>query len=285
MRKILAFVLPLLLLSCDKNILYIQLPNTVWEISTATQTGWACFPDAAHAYLYTRDYASEQTQAVNGTYTVDGHSVVVTSSNGNSTRLIRTYSHLKNSKNKNFTKLGPQFEGGLSGSIWTTIEDNDWLFYYFREDDQCIGITHRNNSHKEGQPYLWESEDMAYSLDGNQVQIGSGHAVLHKDILVMDGVMGYKCESPEVEEGAGPLAGTIWFFESDSQYPGLFIFPSSTQCIRFMMRSAMVYESLSGTYEYKDGTLSLQVGDLSGECKIQDGAFTFLDKVYKKLAE
>ena len=119
--------------SCGKNGLYISVDNTAWEISTATQVGWPCFLDDQHVSVIQVNHQNGNYQTLNGTFSVKGHRVDVMA-DGTSLYMVRTFSHLKNSSNRNYKKLSPEAPESLDGSIWAHLKDGDFTFYYFQEN-------------------------------------------------------------------------------------------------------------------------------------------------------
>ena len=103
-RILLALSVLLLSVSCGKNGLYISVDNTCWEYTLDDQTAWVCFQDDEQASIVQANYGSNNYQTMHGTYVVDGHRVEVTTGS-KLTRLIRTFSHLKNSSSKNIKSV------------------------------------------------------------------------------------------------------------------------------------------------------------------------------------
>ena len=104
MKRFLAAMFVLFsVLSCGKNGtdgVYISVRNTSWEIRADNQVAWPSFigSDQAAIVMYTSEYNA--FQILNGSYTVDGHRVSVAAES--TVTMVRTFSHLKNSSNKNY---------------------------------------------------------------------------------------------------------------------------------------------------------------------------------------
>ena len=105
-RLVYALLLVIFAASCGKNGWYINVDNTAWEISTDTQTGWPCFLDDVNVSIIQKKKDNSHFSTLNGTFIVDGHRVDVLA-DGGSVRMTRTFSHLKNSNNRNYKSLSP----------------------------------------------------------------------------------------------------------------------------------------------------------------------------------
>ena len=109
------------LTSCRMDSLYIQIPGTNWSIEQGNQRLMVHFGDERFASIQ-RNNETGGLQVTNGTYTTKGHSVAVTADHdGSIHKLVRTFSHLKNSSNKNFSSFWPEAPETMENTVWTTI--------------------------------------------------------------------------------------------------------------------------------------------------------------------
>ncbi|MBP5333717.1 MAG: hypothetical protein J6Y66_06075 [Bacteroidales bacterium] len=289
MRKIFsAAVLILAAASCSKYVmdpLRLEIDNTFWSYSTETQTARVCFPDGEHASVLQLDMNTNSFQAVHGTYSLDGHRVLLTGDNWpNDIKFVRTFTHLKNnSTNRNLTPLKPAAWDNLAGSVWTTLVADDLHLVFFDHDGTCVEATFGNVVHKEGKPYGWEWSRKDYSLNGTKLEAGSVRATMFEDFLLADNISVFRT-SPTVENtGSAALAGTVWTYDS-SGYPGLIIFTSASTFTRVLVASRVVYVALTGTYKLSGAELTMTDGaEIKETCQLSADRFTFLEKNYVKV--
>ncbi len=287
-RKFYVFALIILAVtSCGKNGLYINVANSLWEIHTETQIGFVGFLGEDCASTIQTDFTQGYTQVMNGTYTVDGHAVDIAPYVGTGNRLVRTFSHLKNSRNKNLTRLSPDAPENLEGSVWVVLEKANLHFVHFRADGKVIGGYYPNVVRQEGHSYGWNWGASSYSLSDNRLSMGTGNGgtLYHKDLLALDEFC-VPCASTLKGKysTSGALAGTVWAYQS-SGYPGFIIFTSDTEFTRILVMSNVIFGTLSGTYELKGNSLVMDTEELHETCNIAGDQFVYLEKTYKLVKE
>ena len=289
MRKtILIIAVALTSVACSKYVidpLRINIDNTYWSYSTDEQTARVCFPDGEHASVLQLDYASHTCQALHGTYSLDGHRVLLTGNNWpNEIKFVRTFSHLKNnSTNKNLTPVATAPHTSIAGSVWTTMSDNNLNVVYFGHDGTCVDATFINAIHKEGLDYGWDWHTDNYVHEGKNIKVGNLSATLFDDMMQVED----KCvliTAPAVEsDGSSALTGTIWTYDTKS-YPGLIIFTSDSTFTRVLVGSGVVYVYLNGTYQLSGTSLTMKDGgDINETCQLSADRFTFLERSYVKV--
>ena len=280
-RLVYALLLVFFAASCGKNGWYINVDNTAWEISTDTQVGWPCFLDDVNVSIIQKNKDNSHFSTLNGTFTVDGHRVDV-SADGGSIRMIRTFSHLKNSSNRNYKSLSPLAPAPLGGSIWACMKDTDFIFYHFLDDGSCRKGVFKNAPHKEGIPYGWEISSPAYTVDGSHFSSADdkgsffGNSFLKLETMAVPFV-----SAPGSTEGSSSLKGTLWNYRTNS-YPGFILFTSATEFTRILVSSPTAFDVLTGTYRIKGNSVEFitEATELCRTCPISNGQFTYLEKSY-----
>lgn len=157
-RTIVALAMLLMAVSCSKILepLYIGISNTTWSYTLDDQRALVHFGSDDRVTIVQRSNGNGAVQFNNGTYSVDGHSVDILSDEGTSNRLVRTFSHLKNSKNKNFSTFKPQEYASLDYTVWTSLRKDVFRLVYFTPDGKTEQVSFKNVTHEEGVPYGWE---------------------------------------------------------------------------------------------------------------------------------
>lgn len=289
------FFLALLLIvfavsSCGKNGWYINVDNTAWEISTDTQVGWPCFLDDEHVSIVQVNQSSGYMQTLNGTFTVKGHRVDVTA-DGTSLYMIRTFSHLKNSSNKNYRSLSPEVPQELAGSVWAYMKDTDLHFFYFRENATYLSGVYSNVAHREGIDEGWKTfTTVPYELAGSQFSsVEAGKGSFFKSFLRLDSAAVPLVSRPGSLDGSSSLEGTLWSYTPSTlpgDYVAILIFTSARDFTRIVVGSEVIFGTLTGTYEVKENSVSFttEAAELCEDCPIEDGQFTYLKKTYSLLS-
>ncbi len=270
--------------SCGKNGLYINVDNTVWEYTTDTQTAWVDFLDGERAGIIGTNGSNYQTNT--GTFTVDGHRVLFTSEDGFSNQFVRTFSHLKNSKNKNYWTKSPEAIGNPKGSVWAAIVEGNLQMLYLADNGYTLEGSFKNVSHKEGIPYGWSWKQKLYSTSGSRFVHGDEEGTSYGGFIRLPDYCIPCVNTPKEDAGfGGDLAGTVWTYET-SGYPGFIIFTSNTEFTRVLVSSVYVFSVLNGTYSIKGNSLEFITDseELNRTCRISDGRFTYLEKTYSKAA-
>lgn len=288
MRKVLPIILLVLVsASCKKMIepIRIQMPGTYWSYSVGDQTARVTFPDGRHASVLQKDLTSHACQALHGTYSTDGHRVLLTGENWPSEiRFVRTFSHLKNnSTNKNMTPLSPVAHSNLAGSVWATMADNNLNLVFFDHDGTCVDATYRNVIHKEGTAYGWKWGRREYLLSGDKLTVGSVTGTLYEDFIQVDTVAVFNAAPEQGGTATSALNGTVWTYDT-AGFPGLLIFTSGSTFTRVLVSSGIVYYTLNGTYQLSGTSLTMTDGaDINETCQLSADRFTFLEKDYVKV--
>lgn len=270
-------------LSCGKNGtdgVYISVRNSCWQISTATQVAWPCFIGNDIASIVQVNHELGAYQVMNGFYTVDGHRVNILAES--SILMVRTMSNLKNSSNKNCTRLSPEAPSSLKGTLWVSMKDDDFTFIYHVADGECVSGKYVNFPHREGFPYGWEWEVGDYAVNGSQYVLGDQKGTFYGDRFVMlDSLAIPRVHKAKKLEGVSSLKGTVWTLQS-SGYPGFIIFTSATEFVRVLVNSNVLFVVLEGTYTLKGNSLELETNaeELCRTCTIEDDKFTYLERTY-----
>lgn len=289
MRKITILAAAFLaLVSCKKMMepIRVQMPGTYWSYSQESQIARMGFSDGTHVSVLQRDTSSNTCQAEHGTYTTDGHVVLLTGYNWpQDIKLVRTFSHIKNnSTNRNLTPLSPVAHKSLAGSVWTTMVNDNLNIVFFDHDGTCVDASFINTIHKEGKPYGWQWGRKEYSLNGSKLTVGTGiTATLYSDFMQVD-TLSVLRSAPAVDGSASSaLAGTVWTYKT-SGYPGLIIFTSGSTFTRILTSSRLVYTFMNGTYQLSGTSLTMtDGGEIEETCQLSADRFTFLERNYEKV--
>lgn len=272
--------------SCGKNGLYINVDGTFWTIVSGTQQAWPCFLDDTHVCLVQVNRDGKMYQNLDGTFVVDGHRVKVTNTNNTTNLFVRTFSHLKNSSNKNFTPVSSGAPSQTDGTLWVTTVDNTVHVLFLYKGDYLSG-TYENITRKEGFEYGWNWDSGTYQATGSRVTLTTpdGTAVngtfFDRSLLAVQNIAFPLVSTATALEGRSSLQGTLWEYES-SGYPGFILFTSATEFTRILLASNTIFSYLTGTYTLKNNSLEFHTDsqELNETCTIEDGAFTYLERTY-----
>lgn len=259
------------------------MPDTYWSYSIEDQTARVCFMDDVHTSVIQHIFSSGSTQAAHGKYTADGHSVVLDGENwSKSIKLVRTFSHLKNSStNKNMTPLYQKSHKSLAGSVWATLVNGNLYVVLFDGNGKCTEAAFNNVTHKEGLPIGWSWNRKDYSLNGSSVDVGDQKARLFEDFMVIDTLAVLRsCKA--VEDNASSLTGTFWPTTATNTYPGVIVFTGASTFTRILANSSLVYQTNEGTYTFDGTTFEFDLGDKKETCPLNGDRFTFLGKEYRR---
>lgn len=278
--RTIAFALTLLAtVSCNIDFIYLQVPGTSWSLEQGETRAFAHF-DSERVTIVQRSSATGGVQFTNGTYLTDGHRVKVTSDEGTSHQLVRTFTHLKSgTSNKNFSSLRPQSYETLDGTVWTTLRQDDLTLYYFEPGGKSRHWTFKNVRHEEGVPYGWEAGEETYSVTGSHVALESGGATLFPEVMLMDDVW-YMHYPAQEDNGTSALRGTAWKYVTNS-YPGILIFNTNSSFTRVLVSSRVLYQVTQGTYTVNGDSVTLSFSDKSETCTISGNRFTFMERTYE----
>lgn len=173
-RTIALLVSLLATVSCNIDFLYIQLPDTSWFYELGETQAWIHFGPGDRVTIVQSEPSSGKCQYSNGTWTASGHSVMITEDGGASRKFTRTFSHLKNSKNKNFSRIGPEDAGSLSGTVWTAVRKDSLLVLSFGPGTRAEKAVYKGISPGDGS---WTSrEEQDYALTGSHVALEGGES-------------------------------------------------------------------------------------------------------------
>jgi len=277
-RTIAALITLLTAVSCNIDFLYISLPNTSWVYELNDQRAFVHFGTNERATIVQRSTENGAVQYNNGTYTADGHAVDILSDEGTSNRLVRTFSHLKNSKNKNFSSFRPQDYESLENCVWTTIKQDNFRLIYCMSDGHAKEATFSNVRHAEGLPYGWEQTTKYYSQTGSHVAIGQEVGTLFPEVMLMDDVWFMHFPVNE-DKGTSAVKGSFWTYES-SGYPGIILFDTNSSFTRVLLSSRVLYQVMRGTYTQDGNVLTMTLDGKTESCQIIDNTFTYLERTY-----
>ena len=282
-RFIISLITLFSVLSCGKNGtdgLYISVRNTCWQISTDTQVAWPCFIGSDIASVIQVNYEMGAYQIQNGTYSVDGHRVRIAAES--SILMVRTFSNLKNSSNKNCSRLSPEAPSSLAGTLWVSMKGFDFSFVYNGKDNRYLSGNFFNYARREGFPYGWDWEQGTYTLNGHQYQVDDQKGTFYGDrFMLLDELAVPRVYKADDMAGTSSLEGTVWLLETTS-YPGFIMFTTATEFVRVLVNSNVVFVVLQGTYSLKGNSLEFQTNaeELCRTCTIENGKFTYLQRTY-----
>ena len=293
MRKSLFSLLAFALLASSCSLhdkLYIDLPGTAWEYVSGNVTTWVSFHDDSHASIMQYNASNKRQQVDHGTYTCDGHLVVITPSRAQQYSLVRTYSNLKHfSDNHNFTKLRTWSYPTLETTIWASTDTNDFHILYLKEEGVAVDVVYNNITREEDMYYGWKAAKSTYIHSSDKMDAGGATALLYKDFFSTDKYSLMFCTGTENEEEGGStstLKGTVWAYNNTgypADAPYVIIFNGNKTFTRLFANSAISYTVESGTYSEEGGTVSFELDDKKGSCPISGSSFTLWERTYKKL--
>lgn len=279
-RTIVALAMLLMAVSCSKILepLYIGISNTTWSYTLDDQRALVHFGSDDRVTIVQRSNGNGAVQFNNGTYSVDGHSVDILSDEGTSNRLVRTFSHLKNSKNKNFSTFKPQEYASLDYTVWTSLRKDVFRLVYFTPDGKTEQVSFKNVTHEEGVPYGWEKGETPFTLSGSHLDMGKESAILFDEVMLVDDV--WFMHFPVNENtGTSDLTGTMWTYRSNS-YPGIIIFDTNSSFTRVLLSSRILYQVNRGTYVQTGDVVTMTLNGKTEDCLIEGDSFTYLERTY-----
>ncbi len=285
MKKLLGIAILLLsLTSCHKDFLRVSLLGHSWKIVVDDQFAYAHFFNENCAATLQTNTTTGANQIVHGTYTTDGHRIDIAGENGTNTALVRTFTNVKNSKNKSFTATQPARFTSMEGSVWSTIQDGDYRMFFFHPDGQLTQATYTNVSRKEGFPYGWSREELSYTLDGSYVTIADQVFTLYPEIMTGNTTAYLIDGYPVIAAGSSSLSGTIWTCQTGT-YPGYIVFVTGQRLVRVLMANASQYVHVTGSYTLAGNKLSVTLGDAQETVNISGGKFTLFERTYSLFEE
>ena len=284
------YTLTLLLLvfatSCGKKGIYLYLAGTQWKIESGEQAAYVGFMDDDFCSAIQVNYDQAATQTQNGTYTAQGHNLDLALTSGNSVHMIRTFSHIKNSNNKNLKPMKAQAPGNLIGSVWAVLSANNLYFAYFGSDEELLSGRYYNITRQEGLPYKWMWSYEPYTLNSNQISSGKYSGTFYEDqvlalsTVAVSHVSDLEEKNPTFTQSS--LTGTAWV-GLNGTYPIVIIFTSDTEFTRIMVSSSIVFAWKTGTYKLHGSSLTMAVGELTDDCTIANDSFVFFERKYTRV--
>ncbi len=280
-RTILVLASLLVLFSCRKLLdpLYISIPNTNWSLEQADQRAFVHFDTNGRATILQRSSSNGAVQFLNGTFSVKGHAVDVLTDEGSSHRFTRTFSHLKNSSNKNFSSFGSKDYDNLINTVWVSIKQDVFRLLYFKADGKVMQARFDNVTHQEGVPYGWFVEETAYSHTGSNVSMGTESGILFPEVMLVEDTWFMHFPVNE-DSGSSALNGSIWTYETGG-YPGLILFDTNSCFTRVLLSSRTICQISQGTYTPSGAHVTMTVDGKTEDCIIADDQFTFLEKTFR----
>lgn len=290
MRRALTFIIIIAaaasLASCSKLLepLYIHLPGTEWVYELNGKRAYIHFDLDGTACVLQKDLATGAIQENHGTYSCDGHRATISCEDGTAFNLIRTFTNLKNSKNKDMGRLTVQKPSQREQSVWVGVNDGDLYVYYFPNEDQLTLASFVVTKYEEGVPMSWEVKDMPFTA-GNYIWTVDGNtAWLFSDIMLLDNRWHVTFPEPE-GSGNSDLVGSIWYYMGGtSTSPGLLIFDTGHSFSRVQIYSGtqMIFDR--GVYALNGDTLTMTLNGKSDNCTISgENTFHFMERTYKRL--
>lgn len=266
----------LCVLSCRMDFLYVQVPDTSWNITKDDQRAFVHFSQE-RASLLQRENSSGLVKVLHGDYSTRGHVINISVDNADNVKITRTFSHLKNASNKNYSPFWPE-ACSLEQTVWHTLYRDSLRILYFRN-----GAVHRysfsNVERREGIPSVWSKDRSSYSVAGNQVSMGDDTATLFPEVMLV-GDHWYMHFVQPMESGCNEMTGSLWTLQGGG-YPGCILFDSNSTFTRISLISNVLYQADRGTYSRSGDVLTLTLGDVTQECPVSGDSFEFLDKTYE----
>lgn len=299
MRKTLLSLLAFALLASSCSLhdkFYIDLPVTTWEYTRGDVTTWVCFHDETSASIVQYQPSKELYQSDFGTYSVDGHSVVLNLNSGSEYSLVRTYSNLKHSTtNKDFTKLPFHSFDSVAGSVWATTVENKLRVNYFVDGSKCVDLVYENISRSEGD-YGWTAAPYNYVLSGHRLDFGDNVGLLYHNIYDAGGYMVSQICAPSSEDETSALKGTVWTYDNTTEpadISSVIIFNGASEFTRISgawttltggVRISPYHMVVAkGAYTVDGTSLTLTLGEEKESCSVGGSSFTVWDRTYVKM--
>ena len=285
MKRLLVIALVLLgFTSCGKLLepLYVRLPGTNWYYEQDGKRAFVQFVDEGKASVLQKTIITGQVQQNQGDYVADGHSVVITCPDGTTFKLIRTFSNMKTSKNKNMTRFFPVSYDSVAGKVWAGVDMSDVYIYYFKDGENLVRATFTVTQYEEGVPYGWKVETIPYTLNGCTFTVGGKTGWLYSEMLSADGKWHTNYPTPSGGSGTSDLAGSVWVNRSGgSNTAGILIFDSGYNFTRIQVLNSKIYFSIDrGTFTQNGNVLTMKLDGLQDVCTITGNTFHFMERTY-----
>lgn len=271
--------------SCSKLLepLYIHLPGTEWVYELNGKRAYIHFDLDGTACVLQKDLATGAMQENHGTYTCDGHRATLSCEDGTVFNLIRTYTNLKNSKNKNMSRLPLQAPSERPYSVWVGVDSGDLYVYYFPDEERLSLASFVVTAYQEGVPLSWEVKDVPFTDGGRTWNLGDRTAWVFSDVMLVDKRWHVTFSRPE-GSGDSALAGSIWYsLEGSSTSPGLVVFDTGHSFSRVQVYSSTQILYDKGTYTLSGNTINLTLNGKQDNCTVSGDMFRFMERRYKRL--
>ena len=287
MKKLLVVAIVLLCFtSCGKLLepLYVHLPGTEWVYEQEGKRAYISFGHDDSATVLQKDLTNGAVQQNQGTYVADGHSVVISCTDGTSFKLIRTFTNMKNSKNKNMSRIFPSSPSILAGTVWAGVDMSDLYIYFFEDEENLVKTAFTVTQYEEGVPYGWNKETLPYTRASGTVTADGKTGWLFSDALLTDGI--WHVTFPALSgSGNSDLAGTVWYnLNGTSTSAGIIIFNTGFSFIRVQVvnsKTQFLFEQ--GTYTKNGAVVTMTLNGIQDNCTIQsDGSFRFMERRYSQ---
>ena len=267
----------LCVLSCSMDFLYVQLPGSSWTLTVNDKKAFLHF-EQENACLMQRDIATGDVLVYNGTYTAKGHAVTVSIEDGSTVKVVRTFSHLKNSSNKNYSSFSPSSDYTVDNTVWVNIYQKNFRVMYLSTEGQAKSFEFANMIHEEGIPYGWKQGSKAYTRAGNQMSVGDRNFTLFPETMLSEDTWYMHFDNLE-GTGSSELKGSAWTLRTGG-YPGIIVFNTGGTFTRVLTSSFTRYQVMQGTYSLSGDQLTLTMGDKTEQCTVAGNSFTFMEKTY-----
>lgn len=288
MKRLLVVALVLLgFTSCGKLLepLYVHLPGTNWYYELGGKRAFVHFSDDGKATVLQKDDATGAVQENNGTYTAQGHNVDIYGADGTTFNLTRTFSNMKNSKNKNMTRFYPVSYDNLAGKVWAGVDMADVYVYYFKDGENLIRSAFTVTQYEEGVPYGWARQTIPYTLNGSSFTAGDKTGWLYSEVMLIDGRWHVCYPAPSGGSGSSELAGTVWFNKGGtSTSAGLLVFDSGYTFTRIQVATSRTQFLFNrGTYTQEGNVLKMNLDGMLDVSTISGNTFRFMERTYEIL--
>lgn len=274
MKRLLLLVLILLGFSSCRKILeplYIRIPGTNWSYELDGKRAFIQFSYDDKATVLQVDLSNGAVQENNGTYTTLGHRVDIVGEDGTTFNLTRTFSHLKNSKDKNMTRFFPVSHSSLAGTVWAGMDMADMSIYYFKDEENLRKAVFSNG---------WTVHTLPYTLNGGTFTVDGETGWLYSEVLSMDGMWHVSFPAPGGEGESAEMAGTLWIHRAGA-LAGAIVFDSghSFTFVQAAADNRFIVER--GTYSKSGDVLTMRMMDQQSTCTVSGGTFSFMGLTYK----
>lgn len=281
-----AFAASLFFSSCSKLLepLYVHLPGTEWVYELNGKRAYVHFDPDGTACVLQKDLLEGAVQENHGTYVCDGHRADILCSDGTTFNLIRTFTHLKNSKNKNMTRLSPQAPQKYDNLLWVGVDAGDLYVYYSGEEGKLTCVTFIVTEYVEGSPLSWEVKEVPYTVAGPALNVEGKTIWLFSEVMLADKRWHVTFPQPS-GSGSSELEGSLWYYtQGKRDSPGLLVFDTGHSFSRIQVYSGTQLLFERGTYSLNGNTISMKLNGTLDACTISaDNTFRFMERQYKRL--